>query len=293
MPEDFDPNAIPETADEAEQLIEHFHKPSEDEGVAPQRVEAQAPSDPEFGINYRGKEEKYPLSKIIQFAQQGRDYNEKMRDFRVQRETWDRDRLKNETKWKDLEGRLQRYSEVEEYNKKDPMWWDHVVSSYKQKMEQGSQGQSPNNQLVEKLMGEIGPLKDYVTQLQEREKVEKMTKEDEGLDLQVREYKDKYPNFDWNTLDIQGKDLERQILQHAIDNEIKSFKAAANDYLHDEFLKRTEFKAKEDTAKDVQKVSKLGLGAVTDKRAQNNGAIRTPRNWDEAAEMAKASLGLT
>ena len=46
---------------------------------------AETPSpEPVYAIKYRGQEEKLPISKLIDFAQQGRDYSEKMGHFNAQ-----------------------------------------------------------------------------------------------------------------------------------------------------------------------------------------------------------------
>ncbi len=44
-------------------------------------------NEPLYAINYRGQEEKLPLAKIINYAQQGRDYSEKMGKFNTEVET--------------------------------------------------------------------------------------------------------------------------------------------------------------------------------------------------------------
>jgi hypothetical protein len=41
-------------------------------------------NEPLYSIKYRGQEEKLPISKLIDFAQQGRDYSEKMGQFNAQ-----------------------------------------------------------------------------------------------------------------------------------------------------------------------------------------------------------------
>lgn len=287
---DFDQNAVPGNAAEAEALIDSFQSPEREEAA----VETKA-APTEYSIPYKGKEEKYPIEKILEFANQGRDYNQKMRDYNAQKTQWETQSTAQKAKWAELETKLGRYSEVEEYIKKDPTWWDHVQKSYQER----TLGQAPGanaspDPRFQKLEETVGKL---VSTFEEREQAQLAQKEDQTLDLKVSEYRDKYKQFDWTTVDANGLDLEKRILDHAVKmglNRADQFTVAANDYLHEEHLKRASESAKEGVGKHLERVTKLGLGPITDKptmqlkRANNVSS----KSWDELSQEAQAAAGL-
>ncbi len=284
---DFNAAATPQNEQEANALIEHLQSPSETteqiEGAAPQaqEVKDEQPTIEElFEIKYRGQTEKHPRAKLLEFAQKGRDYEEKMRAMKVDRASWDSERAR----YAKLDERIRAYSEIEAYQQKDPAWWDHVTKSYQAKMRE--QGQAPPA-LPPEVLADIKDVKEYVT-------TERQAREDQALDADIKSYREKYPDFEWTQADDQGRDLERQIIDHAIANKIQSFKAAANDYLHDKIVERAQLKAKEDVGKEIKEKAKLGLGPVTTrptlgiKRAQNVA----DKSYEQLAEEAMAEFGI-
>lgn len=289
------PDAVPQTAEQAKALVEHWSSPTEPTEIESQGQEAEAPPAEEFTIKYRGKDEKYPLDKILSFANQGRDYSEKMRQFRLEREAFEKESQTNKAKWQSLEERLTHYADIEEYIKKDPAWYDYLVQSYQHRIQGNGQANPTNDPLVQSLSQEVRGLKEVATRFQEKEAEITRVKEDEDLDRQIQDYRGKYGDFDWVTVDENGLDLEKRILDHAIKNNITSFRAAANDYLFDEHVNRAKAGAKEEVGKDIQKKTKLGLGPVTDrptmpmKRVQN---VAT-KSWDEITREALEASGLS
>jgi hypothetical protein len=291
VPEEFQ---IPTTAAEAEGIIEGFSQ-SEPE-IAP---EAAAPGTPqEFAINYKGKEEKYSLDKLIQFAQQGRDYSANMQKYNQEKTGWTKQVEAEKAKWAGLEEKLSRYGEVEEYIKKDPVWWDHVQSSYQQRLSGQAPGaNAPPDPIIQKLTEQVGELSQFVSSAKEREAAQAAEKEDLVMDQQITQYRDKYPNFDWAHVDENGLDLEKRILDHAVKmglNKPEHFTAAANDYLHEEHLKRASESAKGDVGRHLQKVNKLGLGPITDHRTQAVKRVQnvSSKSWDEISQEAQAAAGI-
>ena len=73
-----------------------------------------------------------------------------------------------------------------------------------------------NNPVIEKRSTRSGPLKEYITSHQEREKLLEKAK-DTDLDGIVRHLKQDNAQFDWSTLDENGLDLEARIAKHAMD----------------------------------------------------------------------------
>lgn len=229
----------------------------------PQTAEQAQPekdTEPEYEINFKGQLERLPLSKLIEFAQQGRNYSQQKNQLNLERNKWtselgQRDQAINQYK-KDLE-RLQQYQEIEAYQKKDPNWWAHVVENYqkaRQGLDQGANGVNPE------LVKRLDSVESVISQINEEKKLQQQTAQDQQLETSVQEYRTKYPDLDWHSKDQTGFTLEQRIMQHALDNGISRFRAAANDFLADDLNKRAAMKARDDVAKKTQENFKKGIG---------------------------------
>lgn len=243
-------------------------------------------------IVWNKKEIELPISKLTSYAQQGYDYQEKMRMLNSEKAAYLAEKTKFDSSNKELQQRLQEYKEIEEYTKKDPKWWDHVRKSYqKLTQEPGAESKDP---VLTKLSESVEKLMSWMGTSQEREKQSLMIQEDTQLDQEIKEFKDQNPQFDWNTLDEKGHDLEKRIGLHALNSGIKSYRAAARDYLFDEMLKRNEVKAKEELGKNIQKSTKLGLGSV---RTESKAKISRPtsvrnKSYDDLVTEGLKEMGL-
>ena len=315
MPE-LDMSAVPTSASEADALVSAIESPEGATQDTTQEVDPQASEQPKTAAEKRyelirkGVKREFTPEEMIPFAQKGWDYEEKMREFHQNRATllaqerqnWEKqfDATKH-PKFQELEKQLSRYREVDDYIKRDPQWWNTVQEAYQQRLQEQGTATPTAHPVIDQLQKQVETLSQFVNSQQERERleqekarfVEEATKDAE-LDNQVAEYREKYSHFDWNSRDESGLDLENRILQHAITNKIGSFRAAANDYLHDEHLKRHEVSVKEQTGKEIKKQTKLGLGPVTDKPSREIKRISNVRSksYDDITQDALDELGV-
>jgi hypothetical protein len=290
---EFDPNAIPETAEQAEELINHWQSGGEtDEQAASEESEKPEVVDPVYEINYRGKKESYPVQKLIEFAQQGRDYAEKMGSFKRDRSTFEEQRTKWQSQYDQQKQALEEYSAWKKQAESNPGWLEHVRQTYQQSLQEQSH-RSPNDPFVQKLASTVEELSGTVSEFKQKEMQTQQAKEDQELGLEINDYKSKYPDLAWGDVDENGFDLEQRILDHAMKNKIQTFRAAANDYLFDEHLKRAKLGGKEEVGKSIQKATKLGLGPPTKtptlkpKRVENVGS----KSWEDVHREAMAAFG--
>ena len=148
---------------------------------------------------------------------------------------------------------------------------------------------------------EYQALQDTIQQLQDRlnaqdtERQEHSQKQaEESLVKSKLDYKKEHPDFDWHAKDEFGQTLQERIEKHAVDNGIRSYKLAANSFLFDQHMKRTEMKAKEVAAKEIIEQKKKGLGPITDRsvkktqQANNLGAM----TYQDLATEALKELGI-
>lgn len=257
------------------------------EDVAPQEQGKESLPEATHTIRWGKEDRALTYDQLKNYAQQGYDYSTKMRDYNVQRNLWEQERKGHAEKLnslKSLEEKLKLYQEVEEYQKKDPNWWPHVVQSYQSRGKE--QGQAAPDPVVQKLMQTVEGLSEKVQTQEQKELALKQAQEDAALDEEIQGYKQQFTDFDWTALDEQGLDLERRILKHANDNKIQSFRVAARDYLFDEHMKRGEIKAKENLGKNLQKINKMGLGPLKDTPKKQVKEVKNIRgkSWDELAD---------
>jgi len=297
-------DTIPQTAEEAEALMNSWDAPESDTQPAQEGTEIAPPdgnkpvappaanaAEAKHALNYKGKEEQYPLSKIIEFAQQGRDYAQKMHELNQRSIQFEQQSKAFQAEQAKTAQRLQQYAEIEAYQQKDPSWWDHVVKSYQEA--KGSNAQAPSQvQLPPEVANKLETLEQFVQQHTQKA-------EDTELDSTITGYKDEFKQFDWNTPDDKGRDLERQILDHAIElgfTKPSQFRIAANDYLFKQHAERSKMNGKVEVAKQIQKTTKLGLGPVTSQPSAKSGsALKNPAalSYDEIAALAIKENGLS
>jgi len=294
----FDAEAIPTNAAEAEALVNHWTSADAPEQAPEQQVDGETTEnvveEPLHEIKYRGQLETHPLSKILDFANQGRDYAEKMRDFKVQRELFEKERTGWKSQTEKEKALFDEYRQWKEVAAKEPQWIEQLRQAYVQRQTSQTAAQDP---MVQKLAEGYEELKGFVSSVKEREALQERAQEDQTLDLQVSEYQQKFPQFDWKAVDDQGLNLEKRILNHAIQmglSKPEHFRIAAHDYLFDEHLKRKEVAAKEVVGKEIQKATKLGLGPKTHQPTMKVKKVEnvSSKSWDDISAEAKEALGI-
>lgn len=240
-------------------------------------------------IKWGDSEKVLPGEKVIQYAQQGYDYNVKNRQLKHEREQLEEQRQQWDLEQREWQQKVEEYSRYDEFLKNNPQVFQEIQERYNQYQS----GQDPNAMFTmpNQMSPMVQQLQDQVKQLQERlagedaEKLKQIESQKEAkLDESISQYKDRYSSFDWDKTDEFGYNLEEQILNHAIDKGIKDFRAAANDYLFDEHLKVAQLNAKEQAGKSIQKQKKMGLGEVRSEpmRKMPEKSSSRPGNYNDA-----------
>lgn len=240
----------------------------------------------EYAFKAHGKEVKAPIEKILQWASMGYEYPQKAAELNKQQQEiqkWMQERQQFESKWAP-------YKEVDEYAAKNPDWWQSVQEQYRQKMA-GAQ----TNPELQQLRQELQELKQFKEQLTQKEQNQIVEQEDKKLSQEVESIRKSFPNIDFDSPDEEGKSLEMKILQHAVDNDIKSFRVAFRDYYHDHLVGKAREEGKELVARERQKQTKLG---VLGESKQPTKGLKPAENvksktWDDLLNEAKQELGLT
>jgi hypothetical protein len=258
-----------------------------------------APVDPEFEINYKGEAKKLPLSKLRDLAQQGFDYSQKMSEFNKLKAKYD-------SQEKEFNDRYKRFSEMDRYIAENPDWWNHVNQAWTSRdMQQANQmGVAPSTaqqltndpavmEQFEALKNEIQGLKSFKDSVETERAQAQRAQEDRKYEEELTSLQKQYPTVDFNKPDETGNTLEYNVLKHANENGIKSFKTAFLDFYHDNLMKIAEMKAKETFAKDSQQIKKLGI-STQQPQMKRQGPSRpvSQMSYEDLTKEALAELGL-
>jgi hypothetical protein len=273
---DSEPREIP-MGDESDTLQE--------ESAAPAQASPQ-----EFEFTWNGKQIKAPKDKFTQWAQQGYDYAQKMAEFNSRTSEFDQ--------------RYKIYSEIDEYAKTNPEWWNRLQQAYQtrdqQQQQQQTSGEADSNDpvltKVQQLVAEqVGPVKQFIESWQQKEAAQKKQAEDAQLSEQIQSIRKNYANLDWEGRDESGHNLEMRVLKFAHENGLRNFDHAFRLFNHENLLKLAEERGKEAVAKDIQKKSKLGLlgQTPTPKKGLQSAQDIKSKNYDQLIAEGLAELGIS
>lgn len=257
--------------------------------------EAQPPAPPEppawkgeeWGFEWNGKKiVPDTRDKLMTWASQGYNYSQRMGEL---------NKLKADTeKWRsEWEPKVKRYSEVDDYVRQNPQWWQFVEEQWQRR--QQPQGLPPELEPVLKpLQSELSEVKQFVQQMREREAQENAQKQDQALDQEVQSIRKQFPNIDMNAVDASGETLELRILKHANATGIPTFKAAFLDYLSDRLPDLYRAEGREAVAKTQQAAAKAGLLGRTPApvKAMQPAQNVKGRSYDQLTQEALAELGI-
>ena len=258
------------------------------EGQGQEQEAAQTPTPQqvqEYEFTAMGKPVKAPIDKILRWASAGYGAPQRISQAEKQAREY-QDQLKS------FEDQRTRYGEVDEYVKQNPDFWDHVTSSYQQRLQQAQNQGAISPELAQKIQG----IEKTVNQFQQEKQQEQYRTEDAELNKQIHSIREKYSaNFDWETPNEQGLNLENQVIKHGIENGFKDFDRAFRDFKFDELHKQAEDRGRESLAKERQKQTKLGLLGTTPvptKGLSNVQNIKS-KSYDQLMQEGLDELGIS
>lgn len=263
------------------------------DGGQPAPTEQAAPG-PFMKFKADGKEIEATEDQVRQWASQGYNYGRHMNEFKTKQDEFNQ---RNQ----DFENKYNIYQKIDEYAQSNPDWWNSVQNSYQQATQNNPESPTQSGDLppevsnvLQGLQKEISELRQFKTELTQKEQQQKIQQEDDALKSEIDSIRQHYPDLDWTNLDDQGKHLELRVLEHAEKLGTNSFKAAFRDLMFDDLLNKGITKAKDDTIKTVQRNQKLGLLGETPDPLKRNLPTEPSRNqtWDDVLKSAMEELGV-
>lgn len=229
-------------------------------------------ADPIIDLVIDGKNYKAPMSKVKQWAQQGRNYSSLMNEFK--------------TKQADFDNKFKMYSEIDDYAKANPDWWKSVTESYQSRNTQGHQTAQATQAVPPELLQKLDQLEKFKSTFE-------LDQASKALEADVKGVRDTYPDLPWDSLDENGTTLEYRVLEHATKNGIQSFKTAFRDLMHEQLVKLAADKAKEAAVNEFKTQRKSGLIGISSNPTQMKAkASQKFNSYDDAAQAAMRELGI-
>lgn len=247
--------------------------PSESPGETPQPVastpyQGQPAGEPspwwqsetrEVEFAAAGKKVKAPLSKTLQWAQQGYDYAQRMQAFNQERGDFE---LKASEFAKDAE-----WSEVVKFARENPEWAQHTRQSFEQRDQwqqqaQGDPNLKPFMDQIAALKQELATVKPVVTEFQAEQTRIRNESEDKALEQEVSQISERYSKYgmDLSQIDPEtGLTYEQSALKYGMENGIKSFKTSFLERYGDKIEGMREEALKKQAADGVAKRAKEGF----------------------------------
>lgn len=226
---------------------------------APEQTQETAPpveqTPQEYEFEAEGRKYKGDIAKLTRWAQQGVSAPNKIGELARQVSEF-------QNRFKQYESYDKTYKPIDEWAKQNPDKWNSLFQNWQQaqfggQSQPGQQGQQPAYQVPPEILQKIQDHDQKWSQFEQKEQVQKQTQADQGLDGEISSIRKQYSNLDFDAPDASGNSLEYQVLKHATDNGIPSFRAAFRDYCFDKLSALNQSKGKESAAISPQ--TKAGL----------------------------------
>lgn len=243
-------------------------RPMKDEAPAPGAVPAKTAAEEKWEFDHGGKKISGNREQMIKWAQMGYDRPQFMQKFNQEKSTWEQQRQAREAQFKQYEEKFKPYLEIDEWASKNPDQWQRIQQQWQQSQTGApgatpAQGSDPRYDAIQSKLQyfeQVVPkFEKLATEIAEQRALEEQKRADETLDGEIQSIRAQHKDLDWDTLDADGKSLEIRVMEHAQKEDIKSFRAAMRDLLHDDLVSRASSQGKIAVSKGIQQKSKLGI----------------------------------
>lgn len=278
MSEEQELNEVPQTAEDAEALLNDISAPDAEKSASMPDKAPSVQEVREYELMIAGKPIKAKEDQVLKWATMGYDAPNKIGELNKQLDTW----KQKETQFKEWES---KYGEVDQYVRQNPQWFQFIQQQYTQAQEQA--------RAANPLLNEFQSIKQEVESLKQYKDAIVTQQEDRAYITELDTIKKAYPKIDLTTPDETGKSLEYKILEHAQKEGIKKFSTAFKDYMHEELMKSNAETAKESLIKDKQARSKLGILNISDKPTTKREIYSKDKSYNQLTADIIKELNLT
>ena len=260
------------------------------EQPAPQQQPAPAPQAPDTSwfrpdqvqLKYRGRTvQPRDYNHAVELMQRGWDYAQRMGDLKQQLQQIE-----------SMKGKYGQYDQLEQAFQQNPQFRQRIMQLYAEATGQVQPGQQPTQsqlqndpayrELYQMMQGMQGQLRTW-----------QESKADQEVEGEIEQLKNSMPTIGWDGRTETGHTLLYDVIQHAVKNRFPNLAAAARDYLWDTHTTAVRAEAAKQAAEQRKANSRAGVVSKGQRPPQRKGQSLSGKSYDELAEMAKQSLGVT
>lgn len=219
----------------------------------------------------------------------GHNYSQRAQELNKTQSQLAQERQQLQDKYKGYD----RFSDLDQYAKQNPDWWNHVQQSWQQRQTHGVDPQLRT--VLQPVLERLQQTESFLADLKQQRVVEDHARQDQALEAEIGEIRKAYPNIDLAAADETGSSLEFRVIKHANDNGIQSFRAAFRDYLHDRLVTEAQAAGRAAIAKDTQAKAKAGILGQTSAPVKGLQPAQNVRgkSYSQLAQEALAEYGIT
>ena len=260
-------------------------EPAKENIAAPQA--AAEPQYKEYEFNVRGQAVKIKDNdpRFQQWLSQGHDYAQNIAQIKAEREQWEKQRGEWDSQKSEWEKSWTPYKEIDAFAKQNPEWLAHIEQSFQHATGQQQQALDPVKQYLDQRLGNVEQdlplMKQFLQEMQTQKLEQQQSAEDAKLGDAIKSIQEKYKDIDFTAQDQSGLSLEHRVLNHAVENNIPTFRAAFLDYYHDSLVQQAEARGKESIAQQMKQRQKLGLLDDPAPGYTPHTAPRKPTSWHD------------
>ncbi len=216
-----------------------------------------------------GGEVEATREEMIKYAQQGYGAANKIGELNRQLE---------ELQAKQAPEGIEEYQQIDTWAKENPEKWAAIQAGYQEHTAPEAQVPPEMQEALAPLMQELQGLREFQQTIESERAQSKLQAEDSALDTEIKSIRESYPDLDFDAPGEDGNSLEWQVMKHAADNGITSFKTAFRDFNHEKLIKLAEEKGKEQVIQERRARNKMGLLSMEAPTVVESNPDYNPRN---------------
>lgn len=214
-------------------------------GQAPQAPAPENTWDPKpWELKYNGQPV-YPKDQnhLKMLAQKGWSYEQRMAELNRQQGEW--------------QGQVEKYKRLEPYEKLDQLFqtnpeFARQILELKQRYEQGQPDQGQADPRLQAIQEKLEKFETFHQTFEEKQATDALEKSKTDL-------KEKFKDFDWESIDENGATLMQRVMKHALETKMYDIGRAFRDLMFDDMALRANTQGKAQAAQAVQQAHRAGI----------------------------------
>jgi len=224
------------------------------------------------------------IETVLKRASMGYNYAQNMQGLKGERDAF-------VTEKQGVEDMRSKWQPYDDYARQNPQWAEHVNQAWENRgsqiQDQGTQNQQPATNIPPEFAQKIESMDNFMQNYQRQQ-------DDRVLSDEISTVRDQYKDVDFDYSDpASGKSLEMQVLEHAHNTGINTFRAAFRDFYHDTLVRNSVEQAKKDLGSQIQANTKQGIISQGDApRLSGNQQTYRIQSMDDAFSAAANEYGI-